>query len=227
MTVDEALPGPEFIPLDFDRHPPGQMLDRAQEFFARMERRRSVRQFSSDPVPRRLIEVAIATASTAPSGAHRQPWTFVAVQDQEIKQQLRRAAEEEEREFYANKASEDWLEALAPLGTDAVKTHITDAPWVVVLFKQRYQVQPDGTHSKTYYATESCGIAAGLFFAAIHTMGLVSLPHTPSPMGFLSELLQRPDNEQAYLLMPVGFPVPDARVPDIARKPLDQVAVWR
>lgn len=215
-----------FIPLDFQRLPEEEMLRRARQFYGAMDRRRTTRQFSDQPVPRKLIENAIRTAGTAPSGAHQQPWTFVAISDPAIKRMMREAAEEEEQVNYGGRMPPEWLEALAPLGTDAVKEHITTAPYVVVLFRHVYGVRADGTRRTHYYSTESCGIAAGLFIAAIHQMGLATLTHTPSPMGFLTRLLRRPANEKPFLLMPVGYPAPDARVPDLARKPLDEIAVW-
>ena len=177
--------------------------------------------------PRELIEWAIRTAGTAPSGAHQQPWTWVAVSDPGLKAQIREAAEKEEREFYGGRAPEEWLEALAPLGTDEIKTHLTDAPWVVVLFAQTHGVRPDGSQRTHYYVPESCGIAAGLFIAAVHRMGLVTLTHTPNPMTFLRDLLGRPANEKALLVMPVGYPALDAKVPDLVRKGLDEIAVWK
>jgi iodotyrosine deiodinase len=192
-----------------------------------MNRRRTTRQFSSEPVPRELIEAAIHTAATAPSGAHQQPWTFVAVSDASTKQAIRDAAEAEERAFYHGRAPQEWIDALAPLGTDEHKAHLTDAPWVVVLFRQAHGLDSDGTRRTFYYTQESCGIAAGLFIAAVHRMGLVTLTHTPNPMGFLRDLLGRPANEKAMLLMPVGYPAPDAQVPNLTRKPIDEVAVWR
>ncbi|HEU0298670.1 MAG TPA: nitroreductase family protein [Longimicrobium sp.] len=214
------------VPLPFERLPEDEMLRRARGFHAEMQRRRTTRHFSDEPVPRELIEHAVRTAGTAPSGAHQQPWTFVVVSDPRIKRRMREAAEEEERINYGGRMPVEWVEALAPLGTDAVKEHITTAPYVVVLFRQTYGVRPDGTRRTHYYAGESCGIAAGFFIAAIHRMGLATLTHTPSPMGFLGELLQRPANEKPFLLMPVGYPAPDARVPDLTRKPLDEIAVW-
>ena len=218
---------PSFVPLDFERLTPDVSLARARAYFAQMDRRRTTRHFSTDPVPRELIELAIRTAGTAPSGAHQQPWTFVAVSDPTLKQQIRDAAEAEERAFYAGRATPEWLEALAPLGTDEHKPHLTDAPWVVVLFRQSYGFFPDGEKRTHFYTQESCGIAAGFFISAIHDMGLVCLTHTPSPMGFLSDLLQRPANEKAMLVMPVGYPAADAAVPDLSRKPLDAIAVWK
>jgi nitroreductase len=218
---------PPFVPLAFERLTPDVSLARAQAYYAQMDRRRTTRHFSTDPVPRELIELAIRTAGTAPSGAHQQPWTFVAVSDAALKQQMREAAETEERAFYAGRATPEWLEALAPLGTDEHKPHLTDAPWVVVLFRQSYGYFPDGEKRTHFYTQESCGIAAGFFISAIHDMGLVCLTHTPSPMGFLGELLQRPANEKAMLVMPVGYPAADAAVPDLSRKPLDAIAVWK
>ncbi len=203
------------------------MERRAHDFYAEMARRRTVRAFSSDPVPRALIEYAVRTGGTAPSGAHQQPWTFVVVSDPELKAGIREVTEEEERDFYTNRAPPEWLEALAPLGTDFVKSHITDAPYVVVLFRKSYGLEPDGTRRTYYYTQESCGIAAGFFIAAVHRMGLATLTHTPSPMGFLRELLGRPENEKAFLLLPVGYPAEDARVPDFGRKPLEEISVWK
>ena len=216
-----------FIPLPFTRFPVAQSLQRAQAFYEEMNRRRTTRHFSAEPVPRELIEYAVRTAGTAPSGAHQQPWTFVVVGDPELKRRMREAAEAEEHLNYHGRMPPDWLEALAPLGTDEHKPHLTDAPWIVVLFRQAHGLAPDGTRRSFYYTQESCGIAAGLFIAAVHHMGLVTLTHTPSPMGFLSELLGRPENERAFLVMPVGYPAADANVPDIRRKPLDAIALWK
>jgi nitroreductase len=216
-----------FVPLHFVRRTADESRDRAKTFFDAMTTRRTTRHFSTQPVPRELIEYAIRTAGTAPSGAHQQPWTFVAVSDAVVKQQIRQAAEREEREFYHNKAPHEWLEALRPLGTDEHKPHLTDAPWVVVLFRQAYGVASDGGKRTHYYTEESCGIAAGFFIAAVQQMGLVTLTHTPSPMGFLRELLDRPVNERAMFVMPVGYPAPDARVPDLTRKSPADIPVWR
>jgi nitroreductase len=231
MTDRPTAPGPSraqpFVPLDFQRIPLEASLARARAFHETMDRRRTTRHFSTEPVPRALIELAIRTAGTSPSGAHQQPWTFVAVSDPALKAEMRRAAEEEEQAFYRGRAPDDWLEALAPLGTDEHKPHLTDAPWVVVLFRQSHGVNPDGSKRTFYYTQESCGIAAGFFIAAVHGMGLVTLTHTPNPMAFLGELLGRPANEKAMLVMPVGYPAKDARVPDIKRKALGQIAVWR
>ncbi len=193
---------------------------------ASLQNRRTVREFSSEPVPRELLEQAVRAAGTAPSGAHQQPWTFVIVSDPEVKLKLREAAEEEERKNYQGRMPPEWLEALAPLGTDFVKTHITDAPQVVVIFRHLYGVLPEGGRRTLYYTQESCGIAAGFFIAAIHRMGLATLTHTPSPMGFLNRVLNRPPNEKPFLLLPVGYPAEDAAVPDLSRKPLSELAVW-
>jgi iodotyrosine deiodinase len=221
------LPPPVFIPLPgYQRHPEAEMLARAERFYAEMQRRRTTRHFSRDPVPRRLIELAMLTAGTAPSGAHRQPWRFVAVDDPALKAQMRAAAEEEEHRTYSERMTDEWREALHPLGTDHVKQHMTDAPWIVVLFAEKFGVNPDGSHRKNYYVDESVGIAAGLFIAAIHTMGLVTLTHTPNPMNFLRELLRRGTNEKAVLVLPVGYPAPDAQVPDLQRLPAQRIIQW-
>ena len=228
-AADPTTPMPPAVmrPLDFRRQDEATMLATAAHLREVMRTRRSVRSFATDPVPRELVEAALEIASSAPSGAHRQPWTFVVVADPEERRRIREAAEEEERAFYTDRAPEEWLRALAPLGTDDVKTHLTDAPWLIVMLRHRWTVQPGGSRSKNYYSSESCGIAAGFLIAALHQMGLATLPHTPSPMGFLTDILQRPEHEQPYLVLPVGYPAPDAVVPDIDRKPLDEVVVWR
>jgi iodotyrosine deiodinase len=216
-----------FVPLAFHRRPLAESLERARAFHEEMSRRRTTRHFSTEPVPRELIELAIRTAGTAPSGAHQQPWTFVAVGNPELKRRIREAAEDEEHRNYHGRMPPEWLEALAPLGTDEHKPHLTDAPWVVVLFRQTHGLTPDGRRRTFYYTQESCGIAAGLFIAAVHWMGLVTLTHTPNPMGFLAELLERPAHEKAMLVMPVGYPAAGASVPDLARKALGEIAVWK
>jgi iodotyrosine deiodinase len=220
------LPEAVFEPLAFERLPLEEMRRRATEGYSELDRRRTTRDFSTEPVPRDLIELAIRCAGTAPSGAHRQPWTFVAIGDPELKRRIRAAAEEEERRTYTERMPDEWRRALAPLGTDWVKSHITDAPWVVVLFKRAYEILPDGSHAKNYYVTESVGIAAGFFVSAVHHMGLATLTHTPNPMRFLGELLGRPKNETAVLLFPVGYPADDACVPKLERKPLEEISVW-
>jgi len=215
-----------FVPLEWFELPKCEMSARALELFKSMDKRRTTRHFSNRHVPRELIEQAIRCGSTAPSGAHLQPWTFVAVSNAELKAKMREAAEEEERKTYSERMPEAWQEVLEPLGTDAVKEHMTDAPWLVVLFRHSKRVRTNGEIGPTYYSTESCGIAAGMFIHAIHNMGLVTLTHTPSPMGFLREILNRPEHEHAMLVMPVGYPAEDAMVPDIARKSLDEVAIF-
>jgi len=216
-----------FRPLHFDELEPAEMQRRSAAFLAEMQRRRSVRAFSSRPVPRELIERAVLTAGTAPSGAHQQPWTFVVVSEPELKSAIRAAAEEEERRNYAGRMPQEWLDALAPLGTDFVKSHLTDAPWVVVIFRQLHGVQPDGSRRALYYTIESCSLAAGFFIAALHHMGLATLTHTPSPMGFLSQLLGRPPNEKPFLVLPVGYPAEEAEVPDLERRTLEEISVWK
>ena len=215
-----------FVRLSWEELSDVEMEKRALGLFENMNRRRTTRHFSSRDVPKKLIERAIMCGSTAPSGAHLQPWTFVAVSSQELKAKMREAAEIEERKTYSERMPEAWKEVLEPLGTDAIKEHMTDAPWIVVLFRQSKRVRDNGEYGPTYYSTESCGIAAGMFIHAIHNMGLVTLTHTPSPMGFLRDILNRPDHEHAMLVLPVGYPAEDAMVPDISRKTLDEVAVF-
>lgn len=217
---------PAFVPYRPPRLPEAEMLRRARDFHSFMDQRRSVRDFAPDPVPRALLELAIAAASTAPSGAHRQPWRFVAVSDPETKRQIRVAAEAEERASYEGRMAPEWLEALVPLGTDWHKPFLETVPWIVVVFEEVYGVLPDGRTRKNYYVKESVGLACGLFVVALHTMGLVTLTHTPSPMAFLSNILGRPDNERPFILFPVGYPAAGAQVPDLRRKSLDEVAVW-
>jgi iodotyrosine deiodinase len=189
-----------------------------------MQIRRSVRQFSSEPVPFELVANAVATAGSAPSGAHQQPWTFVVVSDAALKRRIRLAAETEERRNYEGRMSDEWLRVLEPIGTDWRKPHIEDAPYVIVVFEQVYGLD-GGRKVKHYYTKESVGIATGLLLASLHVAGLATLTHTPSPMGFLSRLLERPRNERPYVLVPVGYPAPDAEVPDLARKPLAEILV--
>lgn len=202
---------------------PADAQAKGRAFYQEMESRRSCRDFSSKPVPRSLIELAIHTAGQAPSGANLQPWTFVAVSNPDLKVKIREAAEAEERENYQGRMSEAWLEDLAHLGTDANKPHITEAPWVIVVF--RHTRRPDG--GKTYYAQESAGLAVGLLLASLHLMGLATLTHTPSPMAFLRDLLGRPTSEKPFLLIPVGYPTADCQVPDISRKPLSDIAIFK
>ena len=215
------------VPLEFERFPEAEMEKRGRDLFERLRRRRSVREFSLDPVPRNLIETAIAAANTAPSGANRQPWHFVAVSDPDIKAEIRTAAEAEEREFYeGGRAAEAWLEALAPLGTGWQKPFLETAPWLVAVFKQIFARAEDGTKGTNYYVNESVGIACGLFIAAVNEMGLATLTHTPQPMRFLSQILGRPDNERPFILFPVGYPHPECQVPSITKKNPAQVSSW-
>lgn len=206
-----------------ERMPAGESLARAAELRARMDERRTVRHFSADPVPEQAVRDAIACAATAPSGAHQQPWSFVLVKDPAVRQQIRAAAEQEEELSYDGRLGDEWLAALRPLGTDAVKTHLTDAPALIVVFQQRYWLGPDGTKRKHYYVDESVGIAVGMLLSALHLSGLAALIHTPSPMRFLGHVLNRPVNEKAFAVIPVGYPAGDCEVPDLVRKSLDQV----
>ena len=222
--MSEAEGESGFITLEFAELPPEEMSKRADEFYEMMNKRRTTRHFSDREVPRRLIERAIQTAGTSPSGAHLQPWTFVAVSNPEIKKRIREEAEKEEMKTYSERMPESWAEVLRPLGTDHVKEHLTEAPWVVVLFRHSKRVRDNGEWAPTYYSQESCGIAAGLFISAVHNMGLVTLTHTPSPMGFLREILQRPDHEHAMLVLPVGFPAEKASVPNLSRKTLRDIS---
>jgi len=215
-----------FVPLQFERLSDDEMQRRGEEFYRSVATRRSVRSLSNAPVPQALIELAVAAASTAPSGAHQQPWKFVATNNPELKRQIREAAEAEERVNYeGGRMNDEWQSSLARLGTDAHKEYLEAAPWLVVLFEERYGTAPDGSRLHHYYVKESVGIAAGIFITAIHTMGLVTLTHTPTPMAFLSKLLGRPLSERPFVLFPVGYPNDDALVPDLARKSLDDVLV--
>lgn len=215
------------IPLNFERLPEDEMVARGHSFRELMARRRSVREFAPEPVPRELIETAIAAANTAPSGANRQPWHFAAVSDPMVKAAIRGGAEAEEREFYeGGRATEEWLKALAPLGTDWRKPFLEIAPWLVVVFKQIHAVGADGSKLTNYYVNESVGIACGLFIAAIQQMGLATLTHTPQPMRFLTRILDRPDSERPYILFPVGYPQTDCEVPEISKKNMEEVSTW-
>ena len=215
------MPEPVFVPWTGHReYPEAEMLARAQEFNAELQRRRTVRAFSPRAVPRAVIEQCLLAAGSAPSGAHQQPWYFVAVSDPAVKADIRVRAEQAEREFYSGVAPEEWLEALAPLGTDEHKPYLGTAPWLIAVFAQLHGVRPDGSKRKHYYVQESVGIACGMLIAALHHAGLATLTHTPSPMGFLSERLGRPANERAIMLVVAGHPAEGVRVPDIKRKAL-------
>ncbi|HUO99998.1 MAG TPA: nitroreductase family protein [Gemmatimonadota bacterium] len=216
-----------FVPLSTYREiPPKVMRSRAAAFRTEMERRRSVRHFSDRKVPREVIEECVRAAATAPSGANLQPWHFVVVSDAGVKSRIRVAAEAEEREFYTRRAPPEWLEALAPLGTDEHKPFLETAPFLIAIFVQRYGRRADGGRFAHYYPTESVGLATGMLITAIHRAGLVSLTHTPSPMAFLTEILGRPAAERPFLLLVVGYPAPDAVVPVIRKKPLDEIATF-
>lgn len=214
-------------PLGFARLSDEDALQRSREFLARVAERRSVRQFSSEPVPPELIENAIRAAGTAPSGANKQPWTFVVVSDPELKARIRRAAEHEEELLYTRRASDEYLEAIEPIGTDADKPHVTDAPYLIAVFEQPWSRDADGEKRKNYYVRESVGIAVGFLLIALHSSGLATLTHAPSPMGFLNEILERPDNERPFLLIPVGYPAEDAEVPVLEKKALAEIADFR
>lgn len=213
------------MPLEFTRYTEDDQRRRAREFLVEIRRRRTVRQFSDRPIPRDVIEDCIAAAATAPSGAHKQPWTFVLVTDPGVKSRIREAAEKEEREFYGHRAPARWLKDLEPFGTDAHKPFLDVAPALVVVFAQKHG--PPETDERHYYVQESVGIAVGFLLAALHHAGFATLTHTPSPMGFLSEVLERPANERAFVLIPVGYPADDAEVPALTRKPLSEVLVVR
>mgnify|MGYP001169622549 FL=1 len=215
-----------FVSLVWEEVSSDNMRNRSDSLLEEMKRRRTTRHFSQRSVPKSLIEQAILCGGTAPSGAHLQPWTFVAISSQELKQKIREAAEIEERKTYQERMPDAWKEVLEPLGTDAVKKHLTDAPWVIILFRHSKRMRANGEWGPTYYSNESCGIAAGMFIHAIHHMGLVTLTHTPSPMGFLRDILDRPEHEHAMLVLPVGYPAEDAMVPDLQRKSLDEIAVF-
>lgn len=213
-----------FIPLpDYHEYPPEEMLGRSRAFYESLRRRRTVRSFSARPVPREVIENCIRAAGTAPSGANMQPWYFVAVADAGLKRRIRTAAEAEEREFYERRAPREWLDALAPLGTDAHKPFLETAPYLIAIFAQRYGHHDSGEKIQHYYVQESVGIASGLLLAALHEAGLATLTHTPSPMRFLNPILDRPANEKPYLLVVTGYPADDAEVPNIHRKPVDEI----
>ena len=206
--------------------PANVMRERASAFLNEVQGRRTVRDFSDRPVPRDIIEMCVLAAGTAPNGAHRQPWHFVIVSAPEIKRAIRLAAEEEEKAFYGGRAPEDWLEALAPLETDESKPFLESAPYLIVVFGESYAVAEGGEKSKNYYVTESVGIATGMLITAIHRAGLVSLTHTPSPMGFLNDILGRSENERPFLILVVGYPASDATVPALRRKSLEEIATF-
>ena len=218
---------PQFTPLTgYAEYEPAEMIARAGAFRTNLSRRRTVRHFSDRPLPREVIEQCLLAAGSAPSGANQQPWHFVVVVDPAVKRQIRAAAEAEERDFYESRAPQEWLDALAPLGTDANKPFLETAPYLIAIFAQSYSLLPDGRKVKNYYVQESVGIATGFLIIALHNVGLATLTHTPSPMGFLSEILGRPANERPFLLLVAGYPAEDATVPLISKKPLAEIATF-
>jgi nitroreductase len=221
------MAGPLYHQLQFTQRSEAEMRALARNFRALMKSRRTVRDFSDRPVPRAIIEDAVMTAAGAPSGANQQPWTFVCISDMATKSTIRVAAEEEEREFYkSGRTPEEWLGALAPLGTDEHKPFLEIAPWLIVIFGQRYGIAADGSRVKHYYVPESVGIAMGFLIAALHNAGLATLTHTPSPMGFLNEICGRPANEKPYVLLVTGYPEENCKVPVITKKKLEEVSAW-
>ena len=227
MQNTKIIDGYPFIRYKKETFTPAAMQIRSQDFYTWMAQRRTVRDFSNRTVPREVIENIIMTASSAPSGAHKQPWTFCIVSNPQIKKEIRLAAEKEEKESYENRMSDEWLDDLRPLGTDWQKPFLEIAPYLIIIFSRSYEVLPNGKKHQNYYVKESTGIACGFLLAAIHHAGLIALTHTPSPMNFLSELLKRPQNEKPFLLIPVGYPADECWVPDIKRKGLKEIAVWQ
>lgn len=218
---------PRLAPLsEYREYPIDEMLRRSGDFYVDMRRRRTIRQFSDRPVPREVIENCLRAAATAPSGANMQPWKFVVVSEPQIKRRIREAAEREEHDFYTRRAPPEWLEALAPLGTDEHKPYLETAPYLIAVFVERYGLLPDGRKLKHYYAVESVGIATGILITALHHAGLAMLTHTPSPMRFLSRILERPRNESPFLILVVGYPAPEAVVPKIDKRSLEEIAVF-
>lgn len=211
-----------WVPVD-----PEEGVQRARAFRDTMRSRRTVRDFSDRPVPRELVEACLDAAGSAPNGANRQPWHFVAVSDPEVKRRIRLSAEEEERAFYEERAPDEWLEALRPLGTGPEKPFLEEAPWLIVIFAESYALDEDGSKIKNYYVQESVGIATGMLITGLHRAGVATLTHTPSPMGFLNDVLERPENERPFLLLVAGYPAADALVPEIDKKPLEEVVTWR
>jgi iodotyrosine deiodinase len=226
MPATKMINGHPFVPYSNETWEPVAMTERSQQFYQWMDQRRTCRDFSDRPVPREVIENILLTASTAPSGAHKQPWTFCVVSDPAIKAQIREAAEKEEQESYTNRMSEEWLEDLAPIGTDWQKPFLEIAPYLIIAFKRSYELEANGHKRQNYYVQESCGLACGFLLAAIHHSGLVALTHTPSPMNFLCSILNRPANEKPFLLIPVGYAAEECWVPDLKRKGLGEVGVW-
>ncbi len=226
MSDKKIIKGHPFVSYTKETFQPAIVKTRAKNFHNWLDNRRSVRDFSDKAIPKEVIENILLSASTAPSGAHKQPWTFCVVSNPEMKTQIREAAEEEERISYGGRMSEEWLKDLEPIGTDWEKPFLEIAPYLIIVFKRSYELNEEGGKHKNYYVQESVGLACGFLLAAIHDAGLVALTHTPSPMNFLTKLLDRPENEKPFLLIPVGYPVKECWVPDIERKSLDKIAVW-
>lgn len=226
MKNTKLINGYPFIKYSRESYEADEMMDRSASFAAWMDKRRTCRDFSEKPIPRSVIEHIIMTASTAPSGAHKQPWTFCVISDPVIKKQIRVAAEKEEKESYEGRMSEEWLKDLEPIGTDWQKPFLETAPYLIIVFKRSYEFESNGHKRQNYYVTESVGLACGFLLAAIHHAGLVALTHTPSPMNFLSKILNRPENEKPFLLIPVGYATEECWVPQLKRKELNEVAVF-
>jgi iodotyrosine deiodinase len=226
MKDVKIIDGYPFVPYSKETYNEAEMLMRGKNFYEWMDKRRTVRDFSAKPIPKEVIEDILLTASTAPSGAHKQPWTFCVVSNPEIKKQIRTEAEKEEYESYNGRMSEEWKKDLAPLQTDWQKPFLEIAPYLIIVFSRSYEVEANGHKHQNYYVRESCGIACGFLLAAIHNAGLVALTHTPSPMNFLAKVLKRPENERAFLVVPVGYPLKECLVPDLTRKGLKEIAVW-
>lgn len=221
------MPDPSFVPhSDFEEYPVEEMIKRSSEFYQNIRRRRTVRDFSDRPVPQEIIENCLLAAGTAPNGANKQPWHFVAVSDAEVKKKIRKEAEKEEHEFYNRRAPEDWLDDLQPFGTDEKKPFLEKAPYLIGIFAQSYLLDENGNKEKHYYVKESVGIATGILITALHESGLATLTHTPSPMGFLNEIMGRPSYEKPFLLLVVGYPEENIQVPDITKKSLDEIATF-
>ena len=226
MKEQRMINGHPFISYSKETYTESETLQRSSDFYEWMNKRRSIREFSDQPVPLTVIQNILLSASTAPSGAHKQPWTFCVVSNPSIKTAIRQAAEAEEKESYENRMSEEWLEDLAPLQTDWQKSFLETAPYLIVVFRRSYEFTDTGKKKQNYYVTESCGIACGMLLTAIHHAGLAALTHTPSPMNFLVQLLNRQENEKPFLLIPVGYPAKECSVPDLKRKSLEEITVW-
>jgi iodotyrosine deiodinase len=226
MSATKIINGHPFVHYSKETWESPAMTERSSQFYEWMDKRRTCRDFSDKPIPRQVIENILLAASTAPSGAHKQPWTFCVVTDAAIKKQVREAAEKEEQESYNSRMSDEWLKDLAPIGTDWQKPFLEIAPYLIIVFRRSYELEAGGHKHQNYYVQESCGLACGFLLAAIHHAGLVALTHTPSPMNFLCDVLKRPANEKPFLLIPVGYAADECWVPDLQRKPLEEISVW-